>query len=240
MVKKIILISDMHLSLDNKLLFNKYNAEACLDHLVSLISLEYPDAIFMLGDLSQDGSVESYMKLKKMLSPFECNIFYVPGNHDSIENIIFLNNKTIKQIDYYDIKLNRFIFLNSILKNSDSGFLSKKEINKIYLLHNVNYCNHLIIHHHFIPVGGAIDEYMLVNSNEMLELLDSLEISSIFTGHIHNNTTVNYKNIKIHHCPSTCMQFNLSTNLVTTSNIGYRIVKVNEKSIETNCRIIQV
>jgi Icc protein len=230
----------MHLSFDNELLFNKYNAESCLNHLISLILLENPDVIFMLGDLSQDGSVESYLKLKEMIAPFKCNILYIPGNHDNLDNITSLNSNTIKQVDYFDISSNRFIFLNSHLKNSDSGFLSQDEINKINSLHDIKYRNHLVIHHHFIPLGAIIDDYMLINSNIILELLNTLNIFSVFTGHIHNNLTVKYKKTKIYHCPSTCVQFNLSMELKTTSKIGYRIVKLNEKTLKTDCRFLQI
>ena len=72
MSKKILIISDTHFSKDNTLLFNKFDTEKNIKSLNQDILNEYPDYIFVLGDISQDGTIESYLKAQKYLNNFSC------------------------------------------------------------------------------------------------------------------------------------------------------------------------
>jgi Icc protein len=240
MEKKVILVSDIHYSANNDMIFNEYDAEQNFGNVKQLIVNENPDYIFLLGDLSQDGSISSYEKLKNDLAQFKCEIYYIPGNHDNLDNITTLSSNQIKRNNYVDILNHRFIFLNSYLHGSDAGYLSSDELSKINIYYNPDLNNHLIVHHHFIPLGGIIDQYIMTNANELLQILDKFNFITVFTGHVHNDAMRYYRNTQILHCPSTCMQFNLSYDLETSPNIGYRIIKLNEKNIITDYKILQV
>ncbi|HCM05351.1 MAG TPA: phosphodiesterase, partial [Oceanospirillales bacterium] len=45
------------------------------------------DFFVMSGDLSQDGSLRSYQRLKAALLPFKVPSFWFAGNHDCMENM---------------------------------------------------------------------------------------------------------------------------------------------------------
>ena len=44
-----------------------------------------PDLLLATGDLSEDGSLESYQALKQFFEPFDIPILTLPGNHDDAE-----------------------------------------------------------------------------------------------------------------------------------------------------------
>lgn len=41
-----------------------------------------PDLLLLTGDLSQDGSAESYQTLQELLIPLGIPAYWIPGNHD--------------------------------------------------------------------------------------------------------------------------------------------------------------
>ena len=43
------------------------------------------DAVLVTGDLSEDGSPESYERFKRLLAPLDLPLFVIPGNHDARE-----------------------------------------------------------------------------------------------------------------------------------------------------------
>ena len=62
--------------------------KAAIDRLISLNDALAPiDAVLISGDLSDDGSADSYSFLKEQLSRLGLPMFIVPGNHDLREQM---------------------------------------------------------------------------------------------------------------------------------------------------------
>lgn len=238
MTTKIILISDNHFSENNKLLFNAYDVEQNIRLLDDLIKRENPHYIFVLGDISQDGTVPSYQKAKIQFEKYHKPVYFIPGNHDSTHINTLLDSTYTQSVPYLDIAKHRFIFLDSTIEGSDSGYLSPQELDKIRIHHNKQVNNHLIIHHHFLPLNSIIDNYILTNNQELILLIEELNIRNAFTGHVHNGLTKTHNLLNIHHCPATCVQFGLTKELTLENIIGYRVINLEENVLNSYCKRI--
>ena len=233
MLKKIILISDTHFSKDNTLLFDKYDSEYSFNLLVKKIIIEQPDMIFVLGDISQDGSIESYIKAQQIFNQFNCQKIVIMGNHDSnyIKTIVDNQNTFLDYIDFND---HRFIFLSSIKgDNYNEGFIYEKEINKIKTFFNKEKQNYIILHHHFIKSDSIMDTAIIENHEFFSTFLLNYDITAIFHGHVHNIYSSLLGGINIYANPSTCVQFSKEKTLKTEPIIGYRVIKLFKGKYET-------
>jgi Icc protein len=231
--KKILIISDTHFSKDNTLLFGKYDVEKSFNRLASKIKQEQPDAIILSGDISQDGSVESYLKMQEYLTELPGHKYYIMGNHDSA-NISYLNNSTISSPDYVDIDKHRFIFISSYKGiGYDDGLIDDSELNKIKQYALPSGTNYIVVHHHFINADSIIDSYILENKEQFCKLLESHPIAAVFHGHVHNSYVKKLSDIYVYANPSTCVQFAVSSTLKLEPVIGYRVITLDDNRYNT-------
>ncbi len=84
---KIIQISDTHLLREGAFASKNLQPAKSLKNLVNYISqiqLEAGliDAIIVSGDISDDGSIESYQLFNSIFDPLKIPLFLIPGNHD--------------------------------------------------------------------------------------------------------------------------------------------------------------
>jgi Icc protein len=232
MSKKILIISDTHFSKNNDLLFNQYDVERLADILKPKIIAESPDAIFVTGDISQDGSVESYIKVKEYLSNFKCPKYIIMGNHDS-EDIKSMLDDNIMQVSCLDIEEHRFIFLSSYKgAGFNEGHISKQELKKIDTYFNPTKQNYLLIHHHFIKTNGIMDKAILENYLEFCQYIQKFDIKAIFHGHVHKAYNRKIKTINVYANPSTCVQFALAHELKLEPVIGFRVINLLKEKYE--------
>lgn len=77
-------ITDIHLFTDEKQkllgLPTTQSFQAVIEQLTSL--QPRPDLLLLTGDLSQDGTPESYERLQNLLIPLAIPAYWLPGNHD--------------------------------------------------------------------------------------------------------------------------------------------------------------
>jgi Icc protein len=232
MSKKILIISDTHFSKENTLLFNKIDVEKNINLLTQDIFKENPDYIFVLGDISQDGTTESYLKAKNYLNQFSCPKYIIMGNHDS-SNISQMLSDSIKMHDVLSIDNHNFIFLSSYKGYGyDEGFLYENEFQKIKNNISSYKFNYLVIHHHFIETNAIIDGAILENKNEFCEFIKDFKVNAIFHGHVHNGYIKELGKTKIYATPSTCTQFALTKKLNLEPIIGYQLINILEQSYE--------
>ncbi len=85
-------ISDTHILPDGCLVADRLNTVQQLHTLVKYLIEHAPeygpiDAIILSGDVSDDGSLESYACFKEIMHGFNLPVYVVPGNHDLRENM---------------------------------------------------------------------------------------------------------------------------------------------------------
>ncbi len=242
---RIIQLSDIHFSKGNQPLFNQVDAKANFMKLIPEISKLQPDLLFLTGDLSQDGSIESYRELQTELAKLNYPKYLIPGNHDNKENFNYLlasvNNY---QVEYIDIAGIRFIFVDSCVENSSSGFISQASLARVTeLITGSELNNVLIMHHQFLAVNILADRYMITNAEEVIAFIQqySLHLKAIFHGHVHNSYQLYIPNTNINSyaCPATCLQFDLAQELIINFNIGFRVIDIENGQINTFAHLIQ-
>ena len=86
-MKHILQISDPHIAKNGELISECLDSVSALRRLVLRISevqMEVGpiDAVLVSGDISDDGSAESYEIFKSVLKTLNLPLFVVPGNHD--------------------------------------------------------------------------------------------------------------------------------------------------------------
>lgn len=241
---KVIQITDMHLCKNpEERIFGLVNTNDTFLDVVAKIIEEKPDFIIATGDLSQDGSIESYQRLKEVFLTFNCDIFIIDGNHDNpfVMNKILVSNN-IKHQEYHQTDEGTFIFCSSFKEESNSGLISDLGlINLEKYLNKFDNCI-IVIHHHFVKLNTFVDESILENSEVLLSLLNKYhsKIKLCITGHVHNSYDINYNNrINIHSSLSTCIQFGKTESILFDfKSPGYTIYnffngayEISEKTI---------
>ncbi|MGC1183159.1 metallophosphoesterase [Legionella sp.] len=243
---KIIQITDTHLFKNDSYLFN-VDTNLAFKKVMCKIEddLADTDAIFLTGDLSQDETVESYEIIANSLKNLNKNIFWIPGNHDSICNMqsVFCKEGNFFRERILSTPLWDFFFLNTKIDGKETGFLSN---NELLLIHSELKKERkkpiaLIMHHHPIEVKTPlIDNYILENKDKFFETIGQSNIDLIICGHVHNDYSLRHGTICIETSPATCFQFKKgSTDLAIENSIGYKVYYFSSNSYVAEAKIWQ-
>jgi Icc protein len=106
----IIQITDCHLFSEiQKNGYNNINPYQSLQHILAEVTLRQPDVLLVTGDISGDGSGQSYQHFSKLLyeTGINCRIGIIPGNHDNQAQM-----KSHIDSDYLWINKHRLILPN--------------------------------------------------------------------------------------------------------------------------------
>lgn len=211
---RLIQVSDTHLFSDPNATLLGLNTTNSFHAVLDIIKKNHDKADLMIlsGDLSQDHSAESYTKLAFACESFSWPIYWLPGNHDSLEVMEQTLAKSCLREDKAIVVGNwLFILLNTHYSNHVSGLLSYPELTRLnYFL--AQYPQHhtcIFLHHHPIPTGSAwLDSSLLINPDELFAITEQYsQIKAIACGHIHQSFETFYRGIPIFSAPSTCIQF---------------------------------
>ena len=75
-------ITDCHLPADSQQKYRGINPHRNLKALLKKVRRLKPDLLLATGDLSEDGSLVSYLALQKFFKPLGIPVLALPGNHD--------------------------------------------------------------------------------------------------------------------------------------------------------------
>lgn len=214
----ILQISDTHLFKDKTEELLGCCTQKSFDQTISLIKQEaLPfDCILLTGDLSHDGSPESYQYLAERLSEFNVPAYWLPGNHDVLSFMEVTLNKTQvmpqKELHFKDWS---YILLDSLEEGKVPGFLNQNELTRLEKFLTQCQSNHILVslHHHPIPLGcGWLDSVGLRNASEFNRLLKiSNKVRLVLFGHVHQEFDQVINNIRFIGSPSTSIQFHPKT-----------------------------
>lgn len=240
---KIIQISDTHICQNSKSrIFGLINTEDTFLDVLQLAKQEQPDLVLATGDLSQDGSIESYQRLNHYFNSLGCSVYAIYGNHDNPGNFDrWLIGKNVKKESVLESVIGNFIFLNSHKHGSNSGYIDNKNLQHLTTCLE-KYDNSIpVIHHHFIPLNTFIDDSILENHIELSNILKSYKSKLKFciTGHTHNLYKSYIDDKIVYSGLSTCVQFAKHKDLffenkrpgITIYNFHGEAYEVIEKTI---------
>ncbi|OLP15460.1 phosphodiesterase [Leptolyngbya sp. 'hensonii'] len=170
------------------------------------------DLILLTGDLSQDGTPESYAQLQSRLIPLGIPTYWLPGNHD--------NPITMRQILYqapilpqkaFRIGIWQFILLNSGVPGRVHGYLSPESLDWLDSQLQLSRCypTTIALHHPpFLVESAWLDTSTLQNSAQLFAVLDRYpQVKLVLFGHIHQEFTCQQRGVHYLGAPSTSIQF---------------------------------
>lgn len=198
------------------------------------------DQIIVTGDISDDGSTESYQKFFREIKKLNLSYNILHGNHDNYIKMMEISSKNGVDIGFEFITRNGWVIvsLDTVVEGEDYGSVSKNELEKLIEKINKykNYKIALFMHHHIFAVGTPIvDACKLVNSGELLQSINGSSIKFIGTGHAHTLFQRRENGILISVAPAVCSQWiNGTISPAKISNSGFNIISLDDDThIET-------
>lgn len=227
---RIVQLSDCHLfkSTEGKLL--GLNTEHSLAQVMDLIRVEQPavDLVLATGDLSQDGSSDSYARFHQTMAAFACPVYWLPGNHDLTD--IMANHKAARSMSpcVIDQGAWRIVMLDSTIRGKVPGNFTDSELRFLEQSLQDSAGKHVMIalHHQPVPVGSEwLDQQIVGNAAEFFKVVDKFtNVRAIIWGHVHQVFEAERNGVQLMSVPSTCVQFLPQSQdfAVDKANPGYR------------------
>lgn len=222
---RIVQISDCHVSADRRKTYRGINPHHNLKAMMKKVKAFKPDLLLATGDLSEDGSRESYEALQAYLDLPGIPVLALPGNHDDPMLLAeAFPGSPVDSIAVSDHGPWQIIRLNSCLPGRPEGHLDEKALTELEALLSSNERRPVLIavHHQPIPVGNPwIDKYPLDNPERLLQLIDHCpDVKAVLWGHIHHAFTAKRNGIALLGSPSSAINSLLNVQKFTADPAG--------------------
>ncbi|WP_042932431.1 3',5'-cyclic-AMP phosphodiesterase [Pseudomonas mandelii] len=209
----LVQLSDSHLfaEADGKLL--GMNTRDSLQKVIELVRLQQPqiDLIVASGDLSQDGTLESYQLFRDLTRQLDAPARWIPGNHDEprIMAEAAVQSALLEQV--VDVGNWRVTLLDSAVPGSVPGYLQDEQLQLLARsLSEAPERHHLVcFHHHPVLIGCLwMEPIGLRNPEALFAVLDRFpQVRAVLWGHVHQEVDQVRKGVRLIASPSTCIQF---------------------------------
>lgn len=196
------------------------------------------DAIFITGDIADNGSEWAYSYVENKLSHLGFPTYVCPGNHDWLPNMkkVFNYCKLVPSLEMGGWK---FVFLDSTIKDPDEpnknkarGVLNEEDfcrVSDIAVKSEDPIC--LLLHHSPIEPGGWMNRKLLENRNEFNSFIERYDmIKLVLFGHIHYPLIQSVNNIIYSSAPSIGFAFDkeLPKYQIMDGAEGYNVINIGE------------
>lgn len=229
---RVVQLSDFHLFADTDGKLLGLNTQFSLEAVLDRVRREQPDMDLILatGDLSQDGSYESYQRLAKILSGFRAPIYWLEGNHDKPAPMLRALRGQDNRVSpcVADIGNWTLVLLDSTIPGEVPGDLFDEDLKFLDDALRDAAGEHLLVclHHHPVPMGSEWLDTQLVGSAErFFEVIDAHpRVRGILWGHVHQEYDDTRNGVRLLAVPSTCVQFKPGSAdfAVDDTSPGYR------------------
>ena len=220
---KLIQLSDLHLVPPGKLTSKVLDTNSILEETINEILRKKDyfgkiEGLVVTGDVSDDGSIESYLSAHEKLIKLNVPVLVIPGNHDLRNPMREVFNEHVEfstkssQFDWvFKYEETVIVGLDSLVEGENFGFLEKTSLE--FLSNQLSIHNGsdivLLIHHPPIKTGiYFMDKIGLTNSSDLSECLKATNRPvRILCGHVHG---VYHGLLGIHpvvSAPSVCSAF---------------------------------
>ena len=232
----LVQLSDSHLfaETDGRLL--GMNTRQSLEKVIESVLAEQPvvDLILATGDLSQDGSVESYQAFRQLSAQIAAPVRWLPGNHDELPQMA----EAAQQSDFLepviDIGQWRITLLDSAVPGSVPGYLQDAQLQLLaQALSEAPQRHHLIcLHHHPVSIDCAwMEPIGLRNPEALFAVLGRFpQVRAVLWGHIHQMFDQVRDGVRLLASPSTCIQFAPGSEDFQLDDLppGYRWLRLHD------------
>jgi len=244
----VVQLSDSHLfaEADGALLGMK--TRESLGKVIELVQTEQPaiDLVIASGDLSQDGTVESYEAFRQASAQIAAPARWLPGNHDELPQMAEAAQHSDLLEPVIDVGNWRVTLLDSAVPGSVPGYLEDKQLQLLaQALSEAPERHHLVcLHHHPVPIGcDWMAPIGLRNPDALFAVLDRFpQVRAVLWGHVHQEYDQVRNGIRLLASPSTCIQFAPGSHdfKVDTTAPGYRWLRLHDDGqLETGVSRVQ-
>lgn len=241
-MQKFIQITDCHLFATDEGKLLGMDTQASLEAVMDKIHSEQDNYDFYLctGDLSQDGSIESYQYLKDLLDKDGKEQFWIPGNHDYRPNMLEVVSENKEMLPVIKKGNWQFILMDSQVPGSVFGNFSQGQLDMLESALEADSSTHTLItmHHHPKPMGCKwLDTQQIRNCQALLDIIAKYDnVRVVLWGHVHQDSDNMVEGVRFISTPSTCVQFTPESSDfdVDKEGPGYRWIELNDDgTIET-------
>ena len=187
------------------------------------------DLLLATGDLSQDGSAESYAYLAQQFDDMDVATFWLPGNHDEIDNMReHFNGNQIDAAKHILIADWQIVMIDSTISGEVHGRVSESQLQFLGDCLQAYPGKHglVCLHHQALETGSLwIDEKGLLEADRLREKITRHDnVRGVLWGHVHQETHQTIDGIEWMSTPSSCVQFKPNSRdfAIGTEAPGYR------------------
>lgn len=238
----LVQLSDSHLFAEGDATLLGMNTRESLQRVVELVCEQQPSIDLMLatGDLSQDGTLESYQQFRALTAAIDAPARWIPGNHD--EPLLMAQAAEHSDLlePVVDIGHWRITLLDSAVPGSVPGYLEDQQLQLLaQSLSEAPDRHHLVcFHHHPVSFGCAwMEPIGLRNPEALFAVLDRFpQVKAVLWGHVHQEIDHERNGVRLLASPSTCIQFAPGSEdfKVSEQAPGYRWLRLHvDGSLET-------
>ena len=231
----LVQLSDSHLFAEADGTLLGMNTRDSLGKVVDVVLVEQPNIDFILasGDISQDGSVESYEAFRDLSARIAAPVRWFPGNHDELPQMEQVAQQGDLMRPVIDIGQWRVTLLDSAVPGSVPGFLEQSQLELLEKsLSEAPDRHHLVsLHHHPVSIGCEwMEPIGLRNAEAFFAVLDRFpHVRAVLWGHVHQEFDQMRKGVRLLASPSTCIQFapGSADFKLDTAAPGYRWLRLH-------------
>ncbi|MFD1217371.1 MULTISPECIES: metallophosphoesterase [Microbulbifer] len=183
-----------------------------LNEVLAAITAEPRAAELMVvtGDVSANGSEDSYRRFLNKMQPVHPPWYWLPGNHDKPQRMDELAPR--RRPEVIPVGNWRLLMLDTSVAGHICGGLDERELARLRQLieDNADHPLMLLMHHQPVPVGSHwIDGHMLRTGREaFIDLVQGADnVRALTWGHVHQQFDSHLGHIGLHATPSTSVQF---------------------------------
>ena len=204
---RIVQISDCHVGADPGALYRGQSADKNLAAIVQVAKAWQPQLVMLTGDVSEDGSQESYERTSKLLAQIDVDVIALPGNHDDVSQMreYFPAGPWDRPYVHF-LEGWQLIMLDSTEPGQVSGSFSPEQLERLgqALSDGEEIHRLLALHHQPVMVDAPwIDRYCLESPEEFFAVIDrSSSVRCIAWGHVHQDFRIERKTCSLLGAPS--------------------------------------
>jgi Icc protein len=209
----LVQLSDSHLFAEADGTLLGMNTRDSLQKVIELVRLQQPriDLIVASGDISQDGTLESYQQFRDLTRQLDASARWIPGNHDEPRIMAEAAVQSALLDPVVDIGNWRVTLLDSAVPGSVPGYLEDEQLQLLArALSEAPERHHLVcLHHHPVSIGCAwMEPIGLRNPEALFSVLDRFpQVRAVLWGHVHQEIDRERNGVRLIASPSTCIQF---------------------------------
>lgn len=238
---KVAQITDIHMLNKKNEIFRGSNPYKNFKEIMHTINKHGYDYLLFTGDISEEGMLESYRLVNDLIGDTLIPYFFIPGNHDNVDNMkeVFkercLNeNSSITFLNW------ELLWLDTKIKQKPYGYIPKKSYNLVNQRIITSEAENIgiIMHHHPKEVGTPLIDKFNIHNGYLIEqeLIQHEKVKLIMFGHVHNNYEFWLNEVFCSSAPATCLQFPKgTTTLESEYSFGYKEYIFNVNEVKTNC-----